>query len=191
MKTIIPFLFCLAIFVGACKPEKTTTLDNKIVIGSIDSIHSNVLNEGVKIWVYTPENNVFARQKYPVVYLLDGDAHFYSVMGMIQQLSVVNGNTVLPQMILVGITNNDRTRDLTPSQVLSDPETDANFLKTSGGGEKFTSFIDKELIPHIDSLYPTAPYRLLVGHSLGGLMVINTLINHTKLSLTYKSHKHF
>ena len=35
-----------------------------------------------------------ANQKYPVVYLLDGDAHFYSVMGMIQQLSSVIANTM-------------------------------------------------------------------------------------------------
>src|SRR6185369_3299172 len=97
-------------------------------------------------------------QRYPVVYLLDGDAHFPSVVGLVQQLSQVNGNTVVPEMIVVAIPNTDRTRDLTPTHVSTDaPFMDSNFARTSGGGENFISFIEKELMPHIDSVYPTQP----------------------------------
>ena len=186
MKTIIPSLFCLVtLFVGACSSDKSKTSDNKIVIGTIDSIHSNILNEQRKIWVYVPNSDGFyAKQNFPVVYLLDGDAHFYSVMGLMQQLSEVNGNLVLPQMILVGIPNTDRIRDLTPSHDSTSPERDSLF-NSSGGGEIFTSFIEKELIPYVDSLYPTAPYRVFIGHSFGGLLVVNTLINHTNLFNAY------
>jgi hypothetical protein len=106
-------------------------------------------------------------------------------MGMIQQLSEVNGNTLCPEMIIVGIPNTDRIRDLTTTHVSAAPYMDSNFVKTSGGGEKFTLFLEKELMPHIDSIYPTAPYRMLIGHSFGGLMVINTLINHTNLFNSY------
>lgn len=42
-----------------------------------------------------------------------------------------------------------------------------------GGGDMFASFLEEELIPHIDSLYPAAPYRVVIGHSLGGLTAIN------------------
>jgi predicted alpha/beta superfamily hydrolase len=59
------------------------------------------LGEQQKVWVYVPDG---ANQTNHVVYLLDGDAHFYSVVGMIQQLSSVNGNTMCPKMIVVGIT---------------------------------------------------------------------------------------
>ena len=62
---------------------------------------------------------------------------------------------------------------------------DSNFGETSGGGEKFISFIEKELIPHIDSLYPTSPYRMFIGHSIGGLMVIYSLLNHSNLFNSY------
>lgn len=187
MKTFIPFLLCgLILCYTACNPGKPKTTDNKIVIGTIDSLHSKILNEERKIWIYVPKSDlIYAKQKYPVVYLLDGDAHFYSVMGLIQQLSEVNGNMVLPQMILIGIPNTDRGRDLTPSHD-STPIVDSIF-KTSGGGEAFTSFIEKELIPYVDSLYPTTQYRTLIGHSLGGLMAINILINHTKLFNSYIS----
>jgi predicted alpha/beta superfamily hydrolase len=163
--------------------------DNKIVIGKVDSVYSKILNEQRKVWVYTPgmtSGNNDPSQRYPVVYVLDGDGHFASVVGMIQQLSQVNGNTVYPEMVVVAITNTDRTRDLTPTHVTSDPPMmDSNFSKTSGGGENFVAFIEKELMPHIDSVYPTQPYKTLIGHSFGGLTVMNVLINHTRLFNAY------
>ena len=67
-----------------------------IVIGKTDSIQSKILGEQRKIWIHVPDG---ANQKYPVVYVLDGDGHFSSVVGMIQQLSTVNGNMMCPKMI--------------------------------------------------------------------------------------------
>ena len=161
--------------------------DNKIVIGKIDSVYSKTLNEKRKIWVYTPDlTSGIPNKRYPVVYLLDGDAHFASVVGMIQQLSQANGNNVYPEMIVVGIPNTDRTRDLTPTHITSDPPMmDSNSSKTSGGGENFIAFIEKELMPHIDSVYATEPYKILIGHSFGGLIVMNVLTNHTRLFNAY------
>jgi len=40
-------------------------------------------------------------------------------------------------------------------------------------------------MPHIDSLYPTQPFRVLIGHSFGGLTVMNIITNHTKLFNAY------
>jgi uncharacterized protein len=162
--------------------------NNQVVIGTIDTVYSKTLKENRRVWVYVPNsgpNSIYQKQKYPVVYLLDGDGHFGSVVGMIQQLSEVNGNSLCPQMIVVGITNTDRIRDLTPTYVSSGPDLDSNFVRTSGGGENFTTFLEKELIPYIDSTYPTAPYRMMIGHSLGGLMVLNTLVHHPHLFNSY------
>ena len=177
-------LYCL---IAATALGASAQTDNKIVIGKVDSVYSKILAEQRKVWVYTPDMTSGNRnQRWPVVYLLDGDAHFASVVGMIQQLSQANGNNVYPEMIVVAIPNTDRTRDLTPTHVVSDPPMmDSNFSKTSGGGENFVAFMEKELMPHIDSAYPTAPYRLLIGHSFGGLTVINVLINHPKLFNSY------
>ena len=163
--------------------------DNKIVIGEVDSVYSNILGEQRKIWVYSPamhpEMNDSA-DRYPVIYLLDGDSHFESVVGMIRQLSEINGNTNFPKMIVVAIPNTNRTRDLTPTHIQSDlPMMDSNFSKTTGGGENFISFIEKELMPHIDSVYPVQPYRVLIGHSFGGLAVMDALTNHADLFNAY------
>jgi predicted alpha/beta superfamily hydrolase len=88
----------------------------------------------------------------------------------------INGTRVIPDMIVVAIPNTDRTRDLTPSHATNDNTgNELAFLKSSGGGSRFLDFLKKELIPHIDSNYRTMPYRILVGHSFGGITVINAL----------------
>ncbi|RFS14989.1 alpha/beta hydrolase-fold protein [Emticicia sp. C21] len=178
-------LFLSISFFSHCSYAQT---DDNIVLGKNDKVYSKILNEDRRVMVYVPNDgmDIYAKKKYPVVYLLDGDAHFYSVVGMIQQLSSVNGNTICPEMIVVGISNTNRTRDLTPTHVDVDlPYMDSTSTKTSGGGEKFIAFIEKELMPHIDSVYPTQPYKMLIGHSFGGLTVMNALINHTHLFNAY------
>ncbi len=184
MKNSIAFILLMIISLSS-----HAQTDNKIVIGKVDSVYSTILKEQRKIWVYTPNMKAGMQnpgQRYPVVYLLDGDGHFESVAGMVQQLSQVNGNTIVPEMIIVGIPNTDRTRDLTPTHIISDPPMmDSNSTKNTGGGENFTAFLEKELMPHIDSLYPTQPFRVLIGHSFGGLTVMNIITNHTKLFNAY------
>ena len=180
---------CLVILYLVMRIGINAQADNKIIIGKIDSVYSTILKEPRKVWVYVPNMTSMMQNpgmRYPVVYLLDGDAHFPSVVGLIQQLSQVNGNTIFPEMIVVGIPNTDRTRDLTPTRIQSDPPMmDSNSSKNTGGAENFTLFLQKELMPHIDSLYPTQPFRILIGHSFGGLTVMNILTNHTKLFNAY------
>lgn len=181
-------LFVLGLFVSIISFGQP---DNRITIGTIDSLQSDILNEKRKIWVYVPNsganpNAPVAKQKYPVVYLLDGNVHFSGMVGMIQQLSQANGNTACPEMIVVGIPNTIRERDLTPTKTGDDPMlAQIGTLRASGGGEAFLNFMEKELIPYIDSKYPTQPYKTIVGHSFGGLTVMNALINRTQLFNAY------
>jgi uncharacterized protein len=161
----------------------TAQTGNTIVFGKIDSIESTILGEQRKVWVYVPEGA--ATNRYPVVYLLDGEGHFSSVVGMIHQLSSVNGNMICPKMIVVGIPNTDRFRDLTPTHVDSVPTLNSAWLKKTGGGEKFIAFIENEVMPFIESKYPTEPYKMFIGHSLGGLMVMQSLIHHPHLFNAY------
>ena len=145
--------------------------DGKITIGKKDSLFSKTLNEERQLLVYLPET-YSPSHRYPVVYLLDGESLFHFYTGIISHLS---DSYVIPEMIVVGIANTDRTRDLTPTT-----DTTSN-SKPNGGGEAFTAFIEKELIPYIEGHYQTAPYRMLVGHSLGGLLAVNTFLKHTSL----------
>jgi predicted alpha/beta superfamily hydrolase len=181
------FLFLFYLLSIAANAQDVT--GNTIVLGHTDSIQSKILNEKRTVWVHLPAGAGSSKNtglRYPVVYVLDGSEHFASVSGMIQYLSEANGNMICPDMIVVGINNTDRTRDLTPTNSRFDYENKlTNSFKTSGGGEKFTSFIEKELMPYIESKYPSAPFRMLIGHSFGGLTAVNILINHTELFNAY------
>jgi len=191
MKTfcLTAMIVLLLFYSNGIRAQIAQTQPKQVVIGSIDNIQSKILNEQREVWVYVPRSasdTNYSKQLYPVVYVLDGELFFSSVVGMIQQLSSAY---VYPEMIVVGIPNTDRTRDLSPTHMDSwqflDYVMHFEMCKNSGGGEKFISFIERELIPHIDSLYPTAPYRILIGHSFGGLTVMNTLIHHTNLFKAY------
>jgi len=162
-----------------------------VTIGKIEIVESNILGENRNIMVYLPNdisNSIFSEKKYPVVYLLDGRAHFTSVVGMIENFSQVNGNTITPEMIVVAIPNTNRTRDLTPTKSQPQPPMAPKSLTDqSGGGKKFVSFIEKELFPYIENKYPTVPYRMFIGHSFGGLLVMDTLLNRPELFDSYIS----
>ncbi|HRD57958.1 MAG TPA: alpha/beta hydrolase-fold protein [Ferruginibacter sp.] len=142
-----------------------TQSNQTICIGKKEIVVSKILNENRTLWIYHPSStSAFAEPKkqYPVLYLLDGNAHFYSTVGIVQQLSQANANGILPEMIIVGIENTQRFRDLSPSA-------------DTGKLNPFVHFLADELIPYIDSNYATAPYKILVGHSLGGLTAIDLL----------------
>ena len=178
-KIIITFLLAIIPFVINAQT------DNKITIGTIEHLKSKILNEDRELRIYIPKGNAASNQKYPVLYLLDGEAHFNSVVGMMEQLCT-NGNTVVPEMIIVGISNTDRMRDLSPTHIKEDlPVMDSIAAKNTGGNENLFAFMEKELFPYIENKYKTEHYRMLIGHSLGGLTVINALVNHTHLFNAY------
>lgn len=161
----------------SCRQEKSS--DNAVSIGKIETIRSELLDEDRTVWVHVPDGERTDSTRYPVLYLMDGGAHFKSVVGLMHQLSSVNGNSICPKMIIVAILNTDRFRDLTPTKMESKKPAAPD--RKTGGGETFTNFIAEELIPFIDDNYPTTPHRTLVGHSLGGLMVVNTMTKHGDL----------
>jgi predicted alpha/beta superfamily hydrolase len=153
MKQLILFLtIVLLSFSCAAQPG------NQLVLGKTDSIQSNLLQEKGRFYVHVPTSAAgkqAANKRYPVVYLFDADAQFAAATSIMQYLST-NYNTVCPEMIVVGILHSDRRKDLTPTYVRADPPFwTAGASKTSGGGESFIAFIEKELIPYIDKHYPT------------------------------------
>ena len=174
------FVCCCLVLLLPWATRAQTAPNDAVTIGKIDSMWSGTLKEQRKFLIYTPasyNDGPYLPQKYPVLYLLDGDAHFHSVTGLLQFLGTgINGTFLVPEMIVVAIPNTDRTRDLTPTHVDKDAQGKPQpSMKTSGGMPNFLLFIKTELIPRIDAGYRTAPYRILVGHSLGGIAAIDAL----------------
>jgi predicted alpha/beta superfamily hydrolase len=169
--------------------SKSKKKDEHINIGKKYSIRSKVLKEERPYWVSLPSsyNEGNKRQRYPVLYLLDGASHFQSASGVVQFMSsFINGNCQTPEMIVVAILNTDRTRDLTPTHTdIGISGQEESHLKSSGGGNNFLKFIRDELFPQIDSKFHTLPTRILVGHSLGGLLAIHALLEEPDMFQAY------
>ncbi|OAD46542.1 alpha/beta hydrolase [Polaribacter atrinae] len=162
MKNIIVYAFCLISFLSQAQ---------KIEIGEVKTIQSKILDEEREYLVSLPENysnKNFANQKYPVIYLLDGEKFFNVTTGIVQKLS--DGYyPLMPECIVVGVKNTNRSRELTPTKVTS-------LSYENGGSKKFESFITEELITKVNKTYRTLDYKILIGHSFGGLFAFNTLL---------------
>jgi predicted alpha/beta superfamily hydrolase len=151
---------------------------NDIKIGEKKTLQSNTLKEKREYWVSLPKSyNNNSYTKYPVLYLLDGDMHsfFQTFSGMVNQMSV-DASPTIPEMIVVGIVSQNRVRDSSPTNSLTQYGGTTNQgLNITGGAEKFIHFIKNELIPIIDLNYRTSDYRVLTGYSFTGLPVIQSL----------------
>lgn len=144
----------------------------KLKIGTQYNIKSKILNENRSYIVALPKSYNESSTKYPVIVLTDGDYRFLYTSGIIEFLSKQNK---IPETIIVAIPNTDRTRDLTPTYV--------EFNNMGGGGaSNFLKFMETELLPEVDKNFRTSSYRVLAGHSLGGLFSGYAYVNNSSFS---------
>lgn len=135
---------------------------------------SKALGEQRTILVSTPRGYENGNGRFPVLYLTDGDAHLLHTRGTVDFLA---RNGLMPDLIVVGVTNTDRTRDLTPTRAFRrQADGGTELVQSSGGAEKFLDFFEKELIPYVEATYRTEPFRLFAGHSLGGLFALTAFV---------------
>ncbi len=129
-------------------------------------LNSKVLNEEQKISIYLPKNyGENPDHRYPVIYALDGKYYKQMVSAVIARFY---SDWLIPETIVVTIDNENRIRDYTPT-----PHATADV--PSGKADAFLDYIEKELIPFVDSNYQTSEFRILEGHSLGGLLSLYTV----------------
>jgi predicted alpha/beta superfamily hydrolase len=146
------------------------------------TIKSGVLGEERLILISTPAGYEKNKQSYPVLYLTDGDAHIGHTASTIEFLA---RNGRMSPMIIVGITNTDRARDLTPVKSTAKNPDGTWQAPSSGGADNFLKFIETELIPEVEKSYRVKPYRVLAGHSLGGLFAVHAMIARPGLFNSY------
>lgn len=146
------------------------------------TVRSEVLGEERVILVRTPPGYERGTERFPVLYMSDGDAHLMHTSGTVNFLA---RNGRLPEMIVVGIANTDRTRDLSPTRPAAVRPDGQPQFPTAGGADKFLKFIETELIPRIEKDYRTQPFRGFAGHSLGGLFALHAMVSRPELFNAY------
>ncbi len=160
------FVLCMIQIFPAQSMQNTQKkeIDENIIIGHRTQIFSKILGEWRPLEIYLPDNFESSDGSYPLMLVLDGDWAFRYCVSIVDMISP----NYLPQMIVVGIPNTDRRRDLDPCRT-SDPQA----IKDS---EKFICFLKKELFVHLEKKYRIHEYRILVGHSLAGFFTAYILL---------------
>ncbi|WP_428743011.1 alpha/beta hydrolase-fold protein [Tenacibaculum sp.] len=133
------------------------TQESKVTIGTNYTIKSTVLNQDREIQVYLPDSYTTSTEKYPVLYILDGQWFFTNGVAIQKSLRT---SGAIPEMIVVGIKNRNPLR-----RTLFNNEK-----------KKFTSFLKNEAIKFIDSNFRTTNERIIYGwedaaHYISGLIL--------------------
>ncbi|TXD52784.1 MULTISPECIES: alpha/beta hydrolase [unclassified Polaribacter] len=177
MKKILSILFSLIFLISSCKKkvlkkENTSTASKNIVVVLEKEFVIKGLNSvSHKIWLYLPPNYETSTEKFPVIYMHDGQNLFdkktsyageWEVDETLNQLFKETGKG----FIVVGVENGGEKRieEYTPYP----------HEKYGGGkGEIYVDFLANELKPYIDSNYRTkinGENTAIIGSSLGGLI---------------------
>ena len=146
------------------------------------SVSSRILGERRLINVHVPaaygtRPSAAHEVRLPVLYMPDGGLNedFPHVVLAVEAL--IAKGAVRP-VIVVGIPNTERRRDLTgPTRFASD----SAIAPHVGGSKAFRQFIRDELIPAIDARYRTTNERSIVGESLAGLFIVETFLREPSL----------
>lgn len=139
-----------------------------IALGSYRVLHSRILGEDRVLQLHLPRGYQSGEQAYPVVYLFYSDSeqgYFAQVVNDLYHLSMNR----TPPMILVGIPNTQRYRDLLP---WSRP----GGMGEEGRADVFLRFVREELLPFVEREYRTKPYRVLVGPQAAAVFGVYTLL---------------
>ena len=164
------WLFLLAIFCVAMDANA------QVVVGQTHGIRSTVLNEDRNYRISLPDSYTWAKERrYPVMYVLDGEAHFLHTAASAGYLAK---HGEIPEMVVVGIDSTVRVRDYT--------QTDWPQAWAGGGGAgNFKRFLSDELIPAIEQTYRTDGFRVLSGHSAAGQFALYCLASEPSLFRAY------
>ena len=138
------------------------------------TLFSKILDEERILNVWLPDSYSGSERTFPVSYVLDAESS-EGWAHAVQTVTDAARAGIIPEMILVGIHNTIRNRDMIPAVVAHRPG--------SGGSEEFLRFIGEELLPHIDVEFRTDSRNVLYGGSNAGLFAVFAMLQRPDLFL--------
>lgn len=169
-------VICAALAAGGAAAQETAPPHETF------TMQSAALNETRRINVYTPPGyDPAGTTRYPVLYMPDGGIQedFPHVAGTVD--AGIRAGELRP-MLVVGIENTERRRDMTgPTEV----EEDRKIAPRVGGSDAFRRFIADELMPRVRAGYRVSDETAIIGESLAGLFIMETFLLRPELFDTY------
>jgi uncharacterized protein len=155
-----------------CPPAPPPAAVVVAALGETLELDSEILGERRVINVYVPPDYATSGVEYPVLYMPDGGMNedFPHVVGSVD---VSIKNAVIRPVIVVGVQNTERRRDLVGPTTIPEEQEAAPH---AGGNDRFRAFLRDELKPLIAERYRITPESGIVGESLAGLFVVETLV---------------
>lgn len=130
-----------------------------------------------RINVYTPPGYATSARRFPVLYMLDGGLQEdFPHLARALDEGIRAGE--IQSLILVGIENTERRRDMTGPTAVAD---DRKIAPRVGGSTAFRAFIARQLVPEIQTRYRVDAHRGVIGESLAGLFAIESLLHEPAL----------
>lgn len=153
---MIKKLYCLLLLSFLLNINANSQITNNSNFNYIHQyVESEKLKDSVKLVISLPEDYTNSKEKYPVVYVLDGKWFFSQ--GVTSQTHFSRFK-MTPDLIIVGIENAVNQRGW-----------------YTGDSKMFNQFLEKELIPFINKKFRTTDERLLFGWEVSGGFVIEVL----------------
>lgn len=152
-----------------------------IRLGESHTIQSHVLGDAREINVWLPPGHGEGDTRFTTLYVIDGalDQDFIHIAGL-GQLGALSWQ--YEQVIVVGVQTRTRVHELTPAP------TDARYqsaFPNSGDAPDFRRFLETEVIPFVEARYRTSARRAVMGESLAGLFIVDTLLKEPALFNDY------
>jgi enterochelin esterase-like enzyme len=143
-----------------------------VVIGKSLTMTSKIFKGEVPVLISIPDGYDAGAANYPVLYDLGG-FYFTYACGTVQFLA---RGMYIPNMIVVGVP---------PLQRGYVPTTFEERGEEPAAADLSVKFLKEELIPFVEKNYRTNKFRILHGHSVGGLFTMYTLFNYPGLFTAY------
>jgi predicted alpha/beta superfamily hydrolase len=179
MRNLLPWLILATLLVPGWALAQTP---NEIPVHESLRLVSSVMRETRRINVYVPpQYDRCTSQRFPVLYMPDGGLaeDFPHVAATVSDLIE---QREIPPVIVVGVENTVRRRDTTPP---TQTAADMKVTDQPGGAERFRTFFARELIPVVSARYRVTDESVIMGESLAGLFILDTLLAQPDLFDTY------
>ncbi|WP_114790619.1 alpha/beta hydrolase-fold protein [Niabella yanshanensis] len=175
MKSVYYCLLLSLVVLAAC--SDTSAQPDPVPVHETFFIESKNVKEKRTINVWTPPGYSVVTDSFAVVYMPDGGVKedFPHIANTLAELIAAQK---IPAVILVGIENTQRRRDMSgPTQIKKDKE----IAPVVGGSAAFRTFVKDELFREVDKRYRTTGKKTIIGESLAGLFVVETFFQHPEL----------